>query len=107
MRLRRAGVDAEYPGVGQGAAQHGAVQHPGQHHVVDVLAAAPDEAGVFLALHRPVAARGLAGGVDLDREVLDALLVDGGHAMASELSASLRVADSLAAAHCTERTMFS
>ena len=106
VRLRGAGVDGGDAGVGQRAAQDRAVQHAGQHDVVDVLAPAPDETGVLLALHRPVAARGLVGGVDLDRGVLHALLVDGGHAIASELSAP-RAAASFAAAHCTERTMFS
>jgi hypothetical protein len=37
--------------VGEGAAQHGAVEHAGQDHVVDVIAPAPHEAGVLLAYY--------------------------------------------------------
>ncbi len=47
-----------------GAAQHGAVQHPGELDVVDVLALAADEARVLLALHAAEA---------------DGAFLDGGH----------------------------
>ena len=44
------------------AAQHGAVEHPREHDVVEVLALAADEARVLLALHAAVAhRRGLRG----------------------------------------------
>ena len=42
-----AGVDGADPGVGDRAAQDLHVQHAGQHDVVDVVAAAPDEAVVL------------------------------------------------------------
>ena len=48
------GVDRDDPGVGERAAQDRAVQHPGQLEVVDEGALAADEAGVLLALDRPV-----------------------------------------------------
>jgi hypothetical protein len=44
-------VDALDAGVGVGAAQDGAVEHAGQDDIVDVVALAPHEAGVLLAVH--------------------------------------------------------
>ena len=52
VRLGGAGVDRDDPRVRVRAAQHRAVQHPGQRDVVDVAAAAADEPGVLLAPHR-------------------------------------------------------
>src|SRR5690606_7322367 len=49
MRQGLRGVDRDDPGVRVRAAQHRAVQHPGQHHVVDVGALAAYEPGVLLA----------------------------------------------------------
>jgi hypothetical protein len=51
--LQRVGiVDTLDEGVGVGTAQHGRVQHARQHDIVDVLAAAGEEAGILVALDR-------------------------------------------------------
>src|SRR5262249_13213258 len=55
------GVDRDDAGVRVGAAKNGAVEHPGQLHVVDVVALAADEPRVLLAAHAAVA-DGLLGG---------------------------------------------
>jgi hypothetical protein len=51
VRLGGQGVDGQDPGVRVRAAQHRAVQHAGQAHVVDVVALAADEPLVLLAQH--------------------------------------------------------
>ncbi len=56
-----AGVDAGDPGVGERAAEDLHVQHARQHHVVDVVAAAADEAVVL----DPAAARAHPADLDL------------------------------------------
>ena len=61
-RERGRGVDRDDPGVGVGAAQDRAVDHPGQADVVQVGALAADEAGVLLALEAPEADRALLVG---------------------------------------------
>jgi hypothetical protein len=81
------GVDGDDAGVGVGAAEDGAVQHPGELDVVDVAAPAPDEAGVLLAGHPAEADRGPG-------------LLDGAHAVTSS-------AAGCSAAHRMARTMFS
>jgi hypothetical protein len=53
--LGRDRVDGDDPGVRVGAAQHRAVEHAGQVHVVHVGALAADEPLVFLAQHPSVA----------------------------------------------------
>ena len=54
-------VDGDDAGVRQRAAQHRAVQHPGQLHVVDVVALAADEPRVLLALQPAEADGALVG----------------------------------------------
>ena len=51
------GVDGDDAGVRVRAPQHGPVQHAGQADVIDVVALAPDETGVFFAQHAPEANR--------------------------------------------------
>ncbi len=58
---RGGGVDRDDPGVRERTAQRGAVQHPGEPHVVDVVALAADETRVLLALHPAEADRALLG----------------------------------------------
>ena len=53
--LGRDGVDGDDPGVRVRAAQHRAVEHAGQVHIVHVRALAADEPLVFLAQHPPEA----------------------------------------------------
>ena len=83
QRRRRGGVDGGDPGVREGGAQQLEVEHAGQRHVVDVVAAAADEARVLLALD------GVADPADLGR---------GLHRYSSPRRA--------AAACCTALTMF-
>src|SRR5439155_24885923 len=61
MAERGRGVEVEDARVRERAAQDGAVQHPGQAHVVDVVPAAADEPRVLLALEAPEADRALGG----------------------------------------------
>ena len=79
VRHRGRRVDGDDPRVGDGAAQDRAVQHPGQHHVVDVGALAADEARVLLALEAAVAG---------DRGLF--LLLGGRHALSPPRSARRR-----------------
>src|SRR5690606_4727964 len=103
------GVDRDDPGVGQGAAQDGPVQHPGKLDVVEVVALAPQEPGVLLAERAPEA-DGVAA-------LAEARLArcrgarDGGHAVTSSVSAapgaSTVVPSVWPAAQRTACTMFS
>ena len=88
-------VDRDQPGVGDGSAQNGTVQHAGQHDVVDVVALAAHEARVFLALHAAVADGPIvvAGG-----RVRRAVLKDG-HACTSSSVVSAVAPTGCSAAH--------
>ena len=102
VRLGGRGVDALDARVRERAAQDGAVQHAGQHDVVDVVALAADEAGVLLAEHaaeadgfrRRAGGRGVGG-------------FGGGHAGAPTTVPVVAAADGWPAAARTARTMFS
>ena len=82
MGLGGADVDAVDRGVGVGRAQDRQVQHAGQLHVIDIVAAATNKARILLAQHPAVAAGLLVvvGGVVLRDRTLY-----GGHACASSL----------------------
>ena len=95
MCLRRRDIDAVDLRVGVRRTQDRQVQHAAQIDVVDVVAAAPDEARVLLAEHPAVAARLL---------IVVGLIVGrwrtglcSGHAFASSFACW--------AAHCTDRTI--
>ena len=92
MGLRRSRIDADDAGMRIGRAQDRQMQHPWQRHIVDVVAAAPDEPGVFLAQHPPVP----AGLLVVVGQIVGANLC-GGHAPASALAC--------AAAHWMDRTI--
>jgi hypothetical protein len=104
QRLGR--VDRDEPRVRQRRAQHRAVQHPGQHDVVQVPALAADEARVLLPLDaaeadRPVGGRrGRVGRARGARAFLD-----GGHAGTSSVVVAAPSVAGCAAAHWIERTM--
>ena len=57
VRLGRGGVDRHDARVGAGAGEDGPVEHARHRHVVEVVAAADEEAGVLLAQHPPEADR--------------------------------------------------
>ena len=70
LRVRLGGgrVDGDDEGVRERAAQDRTVEHAGQVEIVDVVALAPQEPGVFLAQHAAEADRvaaGCTGGVSV------------------------------------------
>ena len=71
------------------------MQHAGQADVVDIVAAAADEARILLAEHPAVPARFLVVVGQIFRRLRAVL--DGRHALASSCA--------FLAAHCTERTI--
>jgi hypothetical protein len=86
VRERLGGVDRHQAGVRHRRAQDRAVQHAGQHDVVEVVALAADEARVLLAGEPAETDRSLLGG---------------GH----DDTSSLAACGAWRAAHCTERTI--
>ena len=89
-------VERPDPGVGVGAAQHGAVEHAGQLDVVEVAALPPQEAGILLAEHVPEA-DGVAGRAERHAGVRRGGGAHAGTPSATGCSAAQRMA----------RTMFS
>jgi hypothetical protein len=112
LRVREGlgGVDGDDPGVRQRRAQDRAVQHPGQHDVVEVAALAADEPRILLALDaavpdRPVDRAGRRVGLPLLRH--RRAFLDRRHTGTSwsvTVAAASRSAG-WAAAHWTERTI--
>src|SRR5207249_12150536 len=91
--LGGADVDRLDPRVSQRAAQHGAIQHPRQPYVVDVVALPAHEARVLLALQAAVA----------DRPFLCLGCFGGGHA---QLSSPPVATSGCSAAQRIDLTMF-
>ncbi len=102
MSLGGGGVDAVDLGVSKRAAQDREVQHARQLHIVDELAGAPNQAGIFLTEHAAEADRLLVVQVVVGGGDLVGVLCDGHAGVPSRETA---VSRSLAAAHWMERMM--